>query len=148
MSPYSAKSCNGSQIYRFSGVKCDVDMFQRFIHLAHWKNTVLVCSVSITYKTLELLSYTPLFYSVKESSVSLLHPAELISLWTVITLLHRSCQFPLSSAAPSFISLVCLNLPPGRQAAYLYALTLSGTVRQTRENTKEGESGKIKGPEL
>lgn len=51
------------------------------------------------------------------------------------------------SRAPSFISLVCLNLPRSRQAAYLSALPLSRVVSQREgKKTKEERLAKIKGP--
>lgn len=67
--------------------------------------------------------------------------------------MYQSCHFSLFlSCIPSFIFLVCLNLPCSRQAAYLSALPLSRVVSQRQGEKKKKAEGerlaKIKGTGL
>lgn len=66
--------------------------------------------------------------------------------------MYQSCHFSLFlSCIPSFIFLVCLNLPCSRQAAYLSALPLSRVVSQRQGEKKKAEGerlAKIKGTGL
>lgn len=56
----------------------------------------------------------------------------------------KAVRFSLLSPVRPFIALVCLNMPCGRQATYLFVLPLSGVVRQRRGREKNKERGKIR----
>lgn len=87
------------------------------------------------------MSCSPVFFLHLPLSLLPFHSYVLISLYTVIILLYQSCQFPFFvSPVPSFIFLICLNLPCSRQAAYLSALSLSRVVSERWEK-KKTESG-------
>lgn len=56
----------------------------------------------------------------------------------------KAVRSSLLSPVRPFIALVCLNMPCGRQATWLFALPLSGVVSQRRGREKNKERGEIR----
>lgn len=113
-------------------------------HIPHFLLTFIIW---FWRKEREPFSHFPVF--PQHSVFFCFHSPVLISFQPVIILLDQSCQCPLFfwSPAPSFISLVCLNLPPADcQPTYLHFPCQGWLVRAEGRRSEEKRLAKIKGP--